>query len=197
VLVSASATGYYGDCREEIVDEEHPPGSDFLAQVCRDWESAAEPAVQRGIRVVKPRIGFVLSAAGGGLARMLTPFKLGLGGTLGSGRQYMSWVAIEDVVSAFSHLLTTETIAGPVNVVAPNPVTNREFTKTLGRVLGRPTLFPVPAFAIRLAFGEMAEDLLLAGARVKPGKLLASSYRFQHSDLEPALRRLLHRNPTN
>jgi len=191
VLVSASAVGYYGDRGEEALREESGSGSAFLSEVCRQWEAATEPAAAGGIRVVNLRFGIILSAAGGALPRLLTPFRLGLGGTLGSGKQFMSWIAIDDVIGAILHALTTEALRGPVNAVAPQSITNREFTKTLGRVLGRPTLFPMPAFAARLAFGEMADELLLTSQRVEPAKLLASGYQFQFSDLEGALRHLL------
>lgn len=191
VLVSASAVGYYGDRGEEILREESDSGSAFLSEVCRQWEAATGPAAAGGIRVVNLRFGIILSAAGGALPRLLTPFRLGLGGTLGSGKQFMSWIAIDDVIGVILHALTTETLRGPVNAVAPQPVTNREFTKTLGRVLERPTLFPIPAFAARLAFGEMADELLLASQRVEPARLLASGYRFQFPELEGALRHLL------
>ena len=190
-LVCASAIGYYGDRGDEVLREETPSGAGFLAEVCREWEAAARPAAEKGLRVVHLRIGVVLSPAGGALARMLTPFKLGLGGRIGAGSQFMSWIAIDDLTGAVHHALTTESLRGPVNAVAPRPVTNREFTKTLGRVLGRPTLFPMPAFAARLAFGEMADELLLASARVEPAKLVTSGYRFRAPELEGALRRLL------
>ncbi len=191
VLISASAMGYYGDRGEEILHEESPPGHGFLPEVCIAWEEATKPAEKSGIRVVLLRIGIVLSPTGGALAKMLFPFKLGLGGVVGSGQQYMSWIALDDVIGAISHALTTETLWGPVNCVAPNPVTNREFTKTLGQVLNRPTLFPVPAFALRLVLGEMAEDLLLSGARIEPRRLLETQYRFQYPQLEGALRHVL------
>ncbi|MGO8792630.1 MAG: TIGR01777 family oxidoreductase [Terriglobia bacterium] len=191
VLVSASAIGYYGDRGDQWVNEESSAGSGFLSEVSKAWEAATEPASRNGIRVVNLRIGFVLSKAGGGLAAMLLPFKLGVGGRVGSGRQYLSWVAIDDVVGALSHALVTDSLRGPVNAVAPHPVTNREFTKTLGRVLSRPTIFPLPAFAARMVMGEMADELLLASARVKPARLLASGYEFQFSLLEPALRHVL------
>ena len=195
-IVCASAIGYYGDRGEERLREESPAGSGFLAEVCQEWEAAAEPARQRGIRVVHLRIGVVLSPAGGALAQMLFPFRMGLGGKIGGGRQYLSWIAIDDLVSVILHVLTTNTLQGPVNAVAPNPVTNLEFTRTLGRVLARPTLFPMPAFAARLAFGEMADELLLASARVEPTRLLASDYRFRHPELEGALRHLLGKRKT-
>jgi uncharacterized protein (TIGR01777 family) len=193
VLLCASAMGYYGSRGEEVLKESSPAGSGFLAEVCREWEAAAEPAARRGIRVVSLRMGVVLSSKGGALATMLLPFRLGVGGRVGDGKQYMSWIAIDDVVGAFSFALRSETLRGPVNVVAPNPVTNAEFTKTLGRVLGRPTVFPMPAFAARLAFGEMADGLLLASARIEPAKLLVTGYAFRFAELEGALRHLLGR----
>ena len=191
VLVCASAIGYYGERGEEVLREESPPGSGFLAEVCRAWEAAAAAAVHKGVRVVHLRTGVVLSPAGGALAKMLTPFKMGIGGKLGSGRQYMSWIALDDMLGVISHVLATTTLQGPVNAVAPHPVTNREFTTTLGRVLSRPTLFPMPAFAARLAFGEMADELLLASTRVEPARLLASGYQFRHPQLEGALRHMV------
>lgn len=191
LLACASAIGIYGNRGEEILREESPPGAGFLAEVGRQWEEAAEPARRRGIRVVHLRFGVVLSPRGGALAMMLPPFRMGLGGRLGSGRQFMSWAAIGDVVGAIEHLLSKENIRGPVNVVAPHPVTNAEFTKTLGKVLGRPVLFPIPAWAARLAFGELADEALLASARVEPARLLNSGYSFQYPDLEGALRHLL------
>lgn len=191
VLVSASAIGYYGDRGGEVLRETSAPGLGFLPEVCRAWEEATEPAAQKGIRVVLLRIGVVLSPAGGALAKMLFPFKLGAGGIIGSGQQYMSWIGLDDIIGAIHHTLMTDALQGPVNVVAPRPVTNRDFTKTLGRVLGRPTLFPMPAFAARLAFGEMADALLLASTRVEPARLMAANYAFRHPDLEGALRHLL------
>jgi len=191
VLVSASAVGYYGDRGEETLTEDSPPGRGFLPEVCRAWEAATEPARQHGIRVVQLRLGVVLSAAGGALAKMLPPFRLGLGGVLGSGRQYMSWIALDDAVGAMQHAIATDSLQGPTNAVAPRAVTNQEFTKTLGKVLGRPTAIPLPAFAARLMFGEMADELLLASARVQPTKLLASGYQFRYPELEAALRHVL------
>lgn len=190
-LVCASAIGYYGDRGEEILRDESVPGSGFLAAVCREWEAAAQPAAEKGVRVVHLRIGVILTPAGGALARMLPAFRMGVGGRLGSGRQYMSWISIDDLVGVIQHTLTTTALKGVVNVVAPQPVTNLEFTRTLGRVLARPTIFPMPAFAARLAFGEMADELLLASTRVEPTRLLASGYRFRHPELEGALRHLL------
>jgi uncharacterized protein len=193
VLVSASAIGYYGDRGEEVLTEESAPGTGFLAEVCRAWEAAAEPARQKGIRVVHLRFGVVLSAAGGALAKILPPFRMGLGGVLGSGRQYMSWIALDDAVGALYHAIVTDTLQGPTNAGAPQAITNREFTQTLGKVLGRPTVVPLPAFAARLMFGEMADELLLASTRVQPAKLRASGYSFRYPELEGALRHQLGR----
>jgi uncharacterized protein len=191
VLLSASAVGYYGDRGDEILREESASGQGFLSEVCRAWEQATEAAEKAGLRVVRFRIGMVLSARGGALAKMLLPFKAGLGGAIGSGRQWMSWIAIDDLIGAIHHCLANASLRGAVNAVAPNPVTNREFTRALGRALGRPTLFPMPAFVARLAFGEMANELLLAGQRVEPVRLLASGYRFQFPALEGALEHAL------
>jgi uncharacterized protein (TIGR01777 family) len=191
VLVCASALGYYGDRGDLVLREDTGSGTGFLAEVCREWEAAAQPAADKGIRVVHLRIGVVLSLKGGALKEMLTPFKLGVGGRMGSGQQYWSWVAVDDVAGAILHALTTETLSGAVNTASPNPVTNREFTKAMGRVLGRPTIFPMPAFAAKLALGEMAEQLLLASQRLDMGKLLASGYQFRYPELEGALRHLL------
>ncbi|HEV8699673.1 MAG TPA: TIGR01777 family oxidoreductase [Candidatus Polarisedimenticolia bacterium] len=193
VFICASAVGYYGDRGDEVLREDSPPGRDFLAEVCRAWEEATEPAARKGVRVVQHRFGVILSPRGGALRTMLPPFRLGVGGRLGDGRQYMSWITLDDVLGAIEHALLTVTLKGPVNTVAPHPSTNAEFTGTLGRVLGRPTLLPMPAFAARLAFGEVADALLLASQRVEPARLLASGYRFRHPDLEPALRFLLGR----
>ena len=194
VFISASATGYYGDRGEEMLVEESPRGVGYLPEVCRAWEAATEPAARIGIRVVSLRFGVILSPAGGALAKMLFPFKMGAGGILGSGRQYLSWISLEDAVGSILHALATSPLRGPVNAVAPLPVTNAEFTKTLGRVLRRPTVLPMPAFALRLAFGEMADVLLLASTRVEPKRLLASRYPFRHTELEGALQDLLARS---
>ncbi len=193
VLVSASAMGAYGDRGDAWVSEKDAPGDDFLGRLSVEWEQAAAPAAAAGIRVVHPRIGIVLSPRGGALGKMLLPFKAGLGGVLGKGTQYMSWIAIDDVVAAFLQLVERDDLAGPVNVVAPEPVTNAVFTKTLGRVIGRPTVAPAPAFALRLAFGEMADAALLSSTRVKPERLLASGYLFRFPELEGALRHVLGR----
>lgn len=192
LLVNASAIGYYGSRGDEVLDETSASGSgDFLSGVCRDWEAATEPAAQAGARVVLARFGVILSRRGGALKQMLLPFKLGLGGRVGSGAQYMSWIAIDDVVGAIIHSLTITSLTGPANVVAPEPVTNREFTKTLGRVISRPTIFPMPAFAARAAFGQMGEELLLGSQRVAPARLIATGYTFKFPELEPALRHVL------
>jgi len=188
VLVCASAVGYYGDQGERILDEESANGSGFLAEVCRLWEEAAKPAEEAGIRVVYLRIGTVLSGAGGALAKLLKPFRFGLGGRLGNGRQYTSWIALDDVAGAINHCLMNDTLQGPVNVVSPNPVTNSEFTRSLGRIIKRPTLFAAPAMVLHLALGEMAKELLLTSIRAKPARLLAMGYIFRYPELEDALR---------
>jgi uncharacterized protein (TIGR01777 family) len=188
VLVSASAIGFYGDRGAEIVREDSSTGKGFLAEVSRAWEAATAPAEQSGIRVVHLRIGIVLSPKGGALAKMLTPFKFGVGGKIGSGEQFMSWIALDDVVGIIEHALTNESVSGPINTVAPHPVTNAEFTKTLGSVISRPTIFPLPAFAARLMFGEMADETLLSSTRVEPARLKQSGYEFKHPKLEDALR---------
>jgi NAD dependent epimerase/dehydratase family enzyme len=193
VLCSASAIGYYGDRGQEQLDESSPPGHGFLPEVCSEWEAATDPARAAGMRVVNLRIGVVLSAHGGALSRMLPPFRMGVGGVIGSGRQVISWIALDDLVSAIQFVLANPMLTGPVNAVAPEPATNRELTKTLGRVLGRPTILPLPAFAARLAFGEMANELLLGGARVEPKALLEAGFSFAYPRLEPALRHVLGR----
>ena len=192
-LIVASALGYYGDRGDERVRESSPPGTGFLADVCQAWEAAAAPARAIGIRVVHLRVGIVLTPAGGALGQMLLPFRMGVGGVIGSGQQYMSWVALDDVLASVRHALRIDDLAGPVNVVAPNPVRNAEFTKTLGRVLRRPTIFPLPAFAARLAFGEMADALLLASTNVAPVRLEETGFTFGYPTLEEALRRVLGR----
>ena len=192
-LVYASAKDYYGDRGEEWLNEEAPRGDDFLSQVVDEWEKAADPAVQAGIRVVNLRFGMVLGPNGGGLAKMLLPFRLGLGGRLGSGKQYLSWVALEDLLGAADHSLTTQGLSGPVNLAAPGAVTNAEFTRTLGRVLSRPALFPVPAFLLRVIFGEIT-DILLASVRLDPTKLQSTGFTFKYPKLEEALRAALGRS---
>jgi uncharacterized protein len=193
VMVSTSAVGYYGDRGDEVLTEESAPGADFLAKVCREWEAAAEPARRAGIRVVHPRLGIVLSPQGGALGTTLPIFKLGGGGKIGSGRQWWSWVALDDVVGSIVHALTDETVEGPVNVGSPNPMTNAEYTKVLGKVLGRPTVLPLPAPAARIMLGEVADALLLASQRMRPAKLEATGYAFRYPQLEGALRHLLGR----
>jgi uncharacterized protein (TIGR01777 family) len=194
VLIAASAIGFYGDRKTEMLNEECASGSGFLAEICREWEAATAPALEKGIRVVNLRIGMILSGTGGALKRMLLPFQLGLGGRIGSGRQFMSWIAIDDLQAVIVHSLRTETLRGPINAVSPNPVTNAEFTKSLGRALSRPAVFPVPAFAVRLAFGEMANDLLLNSTRVTPRRLLDAGFEFQYPELEDALWHLLNKD---
>jgi uncharacterized protein (TIGR01777 family) len=191
VLVMASAVGYYGNRGDEVLTEGSAPGTDFLADVCQQWEAAAQPAEAAGIRVVKLRLGVVLAKQGGALAKLLTPFKLGLGGKIASGRQYWSWVALPDVTAAFVHAVENDSLRGPVNVTSPNPVRNADFTKALGRALHRPTIFPMPAFAAKFALGEMAEAMLLASQRAEPSKLAASGYRFKHPELDGALAAVL------
>ena len=193
VLVCASAIGYYGDRGDEKLDEESQPGSGFLADLVKDWEAATRPAADAGIRVVNLRFGVILSPKDGALVKMLLPFKLGAGGRVGSGKQYWSWISIDDAAGAIHHAIMNEGLAGPVNAVAPNPATNLEFTKTLGRVLRRPTIMPMPAFAAKLALGEMANELLLASSRVEPKRLQSSGYDFRQPTLEAALRHLLGR----
>ena len=190
VLVCASAVGCYGNRGDARLTEQSAPGQGFLAEVCQAWEAATQPAAASGIRVVLARLGLVLDRSGGALAKMLPPFRLGFGGPLGSGLQYWSWIAMEDVVGAIAHALATERLAGPINVVAPGAVTNREFTRALGRVLRRPTLLPVPPLALRLLLGEMADALLLSSTRVEPRRLLETGYRFQYADLDAALQHL-------
>jgi uncharacterized protein (TIGR01777 family) len=193
VLVSASAIGFYGARGAQTLTEESGAGSGFLPDVCREWEAATEPASRAGIRVVNLRFGMILSPAGGALRKMLLPFRLGVGGRAGNGRQFMSWIALDDAIAAIQHCLCEESVRGPVNLAAPGSVTNADFTRTLARVLRRPAVIPLPAFAARLLFGEMADALLLAGARVLPARLQASGYRFRFPDLEAALRHLLGR----
>ena len=190
-LLCASAIGYYGDRGDEMLREDSAPGKDFLGRVCKEWEAASEPAARQGVRVVHHRFGVILSPKGGALAKMLPPFKLGAGGRLGHGRQFMSWIAIDDALGAIEHTLGTKALRGPVNTVSPRAATNAEFTAALARVLRRPAILPMPAFAARLAFGEMADALLLSSLRVEPGRLHASGYRFLYPDLERALRHLL------
>lgn len=195
VLLSSSAIDYYGAHDDEVLDESSPSGTTFLAGVCRDWEAATAAAESAGARVVHFRTGLVLSKSGGALKKLLRLFKLGLGGRFGSGRQWMSWISIDDEVRAIEHLLASD-VAGPVNLTAPNPVTNADFTKVLGRVLDKPAIVPVPRFGPRLLVGrEAAETLLYTGQRVVPGVLQADGFEFTHPELEPALRAILERRP--
>jgi uncharacterized protein (TIGR01777 family) len=191
VLVSASAVGYYGDRGDEVLAESSPPGNGFLSQLSAEWEAAAMGAEKLGIRTVITRFGIVLSKSGGALPQMLTPFKLGVGGRLGSGKQWMSWVALDDVVGAIRDAIVTTSWRGPVNVVAPNPARNADFTRALAHVLHRPALFPAPAFALRHLLGEMADALLLSSQRVAPQKLLDARFSFRFAELESALRHAL------
>jgi uncharacterized protein (TIGR01777 family) len=191
LFISASAIGYYGNRGDETLHEESASGEGFLPEVCREWEGATELAAKAGIRIVQTRFGLVLSPSGGALQKMLFPFRMGVGGNLGNGRQWWSWVDIEDLVGAVQHVMKTDTLRGPVNVVAPSPVRNMEFTRILASVLSRPAIFPMPAFAARIAFGQMADELLLASQRVEPAKLKASGYVFQKPDLRKALEEIL------
>ncbi len=191
VIASASGIGFYGDRGDEILTEESGPGKGFLAELSIKWENALIPAKEAGIRVVNMRLGMVLSPRGGALEKMLPPFRLGLGGRMGSGEQYWSWITIDDVLSAIYHSLVSDSLRGPVNLTAPGPVTNREFAKTLGDALGRPAFFPVPAFALRALFGEMADETLLSGARAVPARLLETGFNFRYPDLKSALDNLL------
>jgi len=189
-LVSGSAIGVYGPRDDSALDEEASPGSDFLADLCQRWEAEARPAARRGIRVVHPRVGIVLGRGGGALSMMLTPFRLGVGGPIGNGRQWMSWVHIDDVVGLILHAIRTSTIEGPLNVTSPRPVRNREFSKELGRALHRPAFLPTPVLGLKLLYGEFA-DILATGQRVIPAKALDSGYRFQHPELGAALEDVL------
>ena len=191
VFISASAIGYYGNRGDELVDEKSAPGNDFLAEVCVAWERATGEAEARGVRTVHARFGIILDQEGGALAKMLTPFRMGVGGRIGDGKQWMSWIALADVIQGLKFVIEHTSITGPVNFVAPNPVTNSEFTKSLGEAVSRPTLFPMPSFAARLAFGEMADALLLSSAKVEPKRLQESGYRFEFENLRPALGTIL------
>jgi uncharacterized protein (TIGR01777 family) len=193
VFLSASAIGYYGNRGDEVLTEDKGPGSGFTSDLAQEWELATTPAVDAGIRTVQMRIGVILAASGGALSKMLTPFKMGVGGKIGNGRQWMGWVDLQDILGAIHHLLKTDSLKGPVNLAAPNPVTNAEFTKTLATVLSRPAIVPMPAFAARLAFGPMADELLMASQRVSPSKLIASGYSFRFGDLRTSLKAILDR----
>ncbi len=191
VFVCSSAIGYYGSRSDELLNETSDAGNDFLALVCRDWEAATKPAIDAGIRTAQIRTGVVLSADGGALPKMLPPFKLGLGGRIGDGRQWMSWINVQDMVGAILHILKTDLLQGPVNMVAPRPVTNAEFTETLASVLRRPAIFPLPALVVRTVFGEMGEATLLASQRVEPARLVGTGYPFAFTELRPSLEHLL------
>jgi uncharacterized protein len=193
VFISASAIGYYGDRGDEILREDSPSGGGFAAEICRQWEAATQPALKAGMRTAQMRFGVVLSAEGGALPKMLPPFRLGLGGRLGTGHQWWSWVAVQDAVGAIDHVLNHDAVQGPVNTVAPNPVSNAEFTKTLASIISRPDLFPVPAVAVRLVFGQMGTELFLASQRVEPAKLIGSGYQFRYPDLRRTLEEILRR----
>jgi len=191
IFVCASAIGYYGNRGDELLTETSAPGDNFLAKVCSEWEEATALATEKGIRVVNARFGVILDTNGGALKSMLPPFRMGVGGRIGSGRQWMSWIALDDVIGGIQFALANDSIKGPVNFIAPVPVTNAEFTKTLGKVLSRPTVLPIPAFAIKLLFGEMGEALLLGGQRVAPERLLAEGFEFSYPQLETALGHIL------
>ena len=191
VFVCGSAIGYYGNRGDELLSEESAPGAGFLAQTCHEWEEATMPAVQADIRTAHLRTGIVLSPNGGALGAMLTPFKLGLGGRVGDGQQWMSWIDVQDMVGAIHHILKNDLLQGPVNMVAPRPVRNEEFVKTLASVLSRPAILPMPAFAVKAVFGEMGEELLLSSQRVEPGKLISSGYPFRYRDLRKSLEGML------
>jgi len=191
VFICGSAIGYYGNRGDELLREESAPGTGFLAEVCQKWEDATAPAVQAGIRTAHLRTGIVLSSKGGALGAMLLPFKLGLGGRTGDGRQWMSWIDVQDMVGAIHHILKTELLQGPINMVAPKPVRNAEFAGTLASVLSRPAIFPMPAFAAKALFGEMGEELLLGSQKVEAGKLISSGYPFRYRELRESLEHLL------
>jgi uncharacterized protein (TIGR01777 family) len=191
VFVCSSAIGYYGDRGDEVLNEGSAPGAGFLPDVCREWEAATKAAEDAGIRTVQMRTGVVLSPKGGALGKMLTPFKMGVGGRIGSGRQWMSWIDVQDMVGAIHHILKSDLLQGPVNMVAPKPVTNAEFTRTLASTLSRPAIFPMPVFVVKLAFGEMGETVLLGSQRVEPTQLVGSGYPFRFSDLRASLENIL------
>lgn len=193
IFICSSAIGYYGDRADELLNEESAPGVGFLPEVCREWEAATRPAADAGIQTVQIRTGVVLTSKGGALAKMLTPFKMGVGGKIGSGKQWMSWIDAEDMVGAIHHILKSDLLHGPLNMVAPKPVTNEEFTKTLASVLSRPAILPMPAFAVKLLFGEMGETVLLGSQRVEPSQLISSGYPFRFRTLRASLENILSR----
>lgn len=192
VFISGSAIGFYGDTQHHWKDESHGPGDNFLSEIVTKWEAAAQPAVNQGIRTVFIRSGVVLSPKGGALHKMLLPFKLGLGGKVGHGQQFMSWISLEDEVRAIQFLVENSQISGPVNLTAPNPVTNLQLTQSLGKALSRPTVFPMPEFMVKLIFGEMGELLLLGSNRIKSNVLQANGFQFNHVDIQSALNAMLH-----
>lgn len=191
VLISGSAIGYYGNRNAQSIDETSAKGTGFLSDVCNEWEMATKIATNSGIRVANIRLGIVLSSTAGALTKMLTPFKAGLGGVIGNGKQYMSWITVNDVAQIITHIINTEKLQGPVNIVSPNPVTNYQFTKILAQILHRPSLFLLPAFLAKIIFGEMANELLLTSTKVQPQKLLQSGYSFKDPTLKIALKKLL------
>jgi hypothetical protein len=193
VFICSSAVGYYGDRGDELLTESSRAGTGFLADVCREWEEATRAAAGAGIRTVQVRTGVVLSPKGGALGKMLTPFKMGLGGRIGDGRQWMSWIDVDDLVGAVVHLLKNDTPKGPVNMVGPSPVTNVEFTETLAGVVSRPAIFPMPAVAVKLVFGEMGKTVLLGSQRVEPAQLLNNGYEFRFKTLRESLENILRR----
>jgi uncharacterized protein (TIGR01777 family) len=193
VFICSSAIGYYGDRGDEVLTEHSSAGRGFLPEVCCEWEAATQAAADAGIRTVLMRTGIVLSSQGGALTKMLLPFKMGVGGRIGSGQQWMSWIDVEDMVGAIHHVLKSDLLSGPVNMVAPKPVTNQEFTRTLASVLSRPAIFPMPAFAVKLAFGEMGETVLLGSQRVEPTQLVMSGYPFRFRTLRASLENTLKR----
>src|ERR1039457_1689311 len=193
VFVCSSAIGYYGDRGDEVLNEESKPGIGFLADVCSEWEAATQAAANAGIRTVRMRTGILLSPRGGALGKMLTPFKMGVGGKIGDGRQWMSWIDVQDMVGAINHILKSDLLHGPVNLVAPKPATHAEFAETLASVLSRPAILPMPAFAVKLAFGEMGETVLLGSQRVDPTQLVMSGYPFRFSSLRASLENTLRR----
>ena len=192
MFVSGSAIGYYGNRGDAVLTEQSAPGDDFLAEVCVAWEAETQPAADAGVRTVLTRTGIVLDAHGGALARMLLPFKLGVGGRQGSGKQWMSWVALVDEVGAIRHAIDNEAVRGPVNIVAPNPVTNADFARTLGHVLHRPAVLPTPLLPLKIRFGaELVESLLMVSQRVEPTRLMATGYEFSCASLDAALHTIL------
>lgn len=191
IFIGASAIGFYGNRGDEVLTEESTKGEGFFPEVCSEWEAESEKAADFGARVVTPRIGVVLSKEGGALAKMLTPYKLGVGGVVGSGKQWMSWIALDDLIRLIHHSLDNENVSGAINATAPNPATNEEFTKTFGKVINRPTIIPIPEFAIKLLFGEMGETTLLGSARVLPQKTQNTGFEFKFNDLESALKHAL------